>query len=161
MLEQVLDGWQRGSYARVVTDLSLLQWNVEVHTDQHAFAGDVQRANRFLIHVEFSLYAIETRLAGSERGKGPKRRQYVAPAVRGCLKTSRDMCGRAIKPVRLTTGTNEPLRMNPSNRVTCNNRGRDRLFSHGPGEVCRSFAFRHRSPLPGYHLLSESQLLMR
>src|SRR5262245_9236519 len=26
-----------------------------------------------------------------------------------CLKTSHNMCGRAIKPVRLTSGTNEPL----------------------------------------------------
>jgi hypothetical protein len=43
-------------------------------------------------------------LRGNHRspGSGPMARQCAGPAVRDCLKTSKTVCGWAIKPVRAT-----------------------------------------------------------
>jgi hypothetical protein len=51
MLQQVPNGWQSGPDARVITDRAILQRHVEVHPNQHAFAGDINVLNRFLAHV--------------------------------------------------------------------------------------------------------------
>ena len=52
VIDQILYGWQRSAHTRIVGDGTscLVSRNVEIYTDQCAFAADIDVLNGFLTH---------------------------------------------------------------------------------------------------------------
>ena len=53
VVQEVLDRGQRGPDARVVLDLAVLDWDIEIDAHEHAFALRIEIPDGLLFHVWF------------------------------------------------------------------------------------------------------------